>query len=198
MIEPAKIQKKTIPLSLEMQKIVIDKDLGTIVMRKYRRSNRYVIRLKQGEVRVSLPLSGSYGNALEFVEKNKDVLLREQQAYTTTLSQRPDCDEADLRQQALIHLPTRLHNLAAKHGFVYHKVRISNSRGRWGSCSSKKSINLSLYLMTLPPHLIDYVLLHELCHTKEMNHGPAFWELMDSVTEGKAKELRLELRSKKI
>ena len=49
--------------------------------------------------------------------------------------------------------------------------------------------------MLLPPHLMDYVLLHELSHTKEMNHGPRFWELLDSLTEGKALSLRAELRN---
>lgn len=48
--------------------------------------------------------------------------------------------------------------------------------------------------MLLPPHLMDYVLLHELSHTKEMNHGPRFWELLDSMTGGRARALRAELR----
>lgn len=48
--------------------------------------------------------------------------------------------------------------------------------------------------MLLPPHLMDYVLLHELSHTKEMNHGPCFWELLDSMTGGRARALRAELR----
>jgi len=57
-----------------------------------------------------------------------------------------------------------------------------------------KSINLSLYLMLLTAPLIDYVILHELCHTKEMNHGIRFWKLMDKVTESKSKELRAQLK----
>lgn len=100
-----------------------------------------------------------------------------------------------LRKQAKVILPERLHELAALHGFQYTRVSINSARTRWGSCSGKKHINLSLYLMILPQKLSDYVLLHELCHTCEMNHGPRFWNLMDEVTGQQAKTLRQELRN---
>lgn len=76
----------------------------------------------------------------------------------------------------------------------YNKVTISKARSRWGSCSSKRDISLSFYLMLLPAHLMDYVILHELAHTREMNHGPKFWELLNQLTDGKALALRKELR----
>ncbi|MCD8317436.1 MAG: M48 family metallopeptidase [Paraprevotella sp.] len=99
-----------------------------------------------------------------------------------------------LRKKAKEILPTRLYQLAARHGFHYRSVSINSARTRWGSCSNRGNINLSLYLMILPRHLSDYVLLHELCHTKEMNHGPRFWACMDQVTQQQAKALRNELR----
>lgn len=99
-----------------------------------------------------------------------------------------------LRKQAKLVLPGRLDELSRLHGFDYTRVNINSARTRWGSCSSKKHINLSLFLMALPRKLSDYVLLHELCHTVEMNHGPRFWALMDKVTDEKAKALRAELR----
>ncbi len=100
-----------------------------------------------------------------------------------------------MRKQAKLLLPNRLSQLAALHGLVYHEVKINASQGRWGSCSGKRDINLSLYLMLLPDHLIDYVLLHELTHTVEMNHGERFWQLLDRLTQGKAHALRAELRN---
>ncbi len=99
-----------------------------------------------------------------------------------------------LRRNAQIILPPRLYRLAGKYGFSYGKLKINTSRSRWGSCSAQGNINLSSYLVLLPGHLIDYVLLHELCHTREMNHGPGFWKLMDEVTDHKAQWLRKELR----
>lgn len=99
-----------------------------------------------------------------------------------------------LRRNAKIILPPRLYQLSLQHGLTYRSVKINSSTGRWGSCSSSGNINLSCFLMLLPRHLIDYVLLHELAHTREMNHGDAFWALLDKLTEGKALQLRSELK----
>lgn len=100
-----------------------------------------------------------------------------------------------LRRNAKIILPPRLYQLSNQFNLPYDSVKINSSKGRWGSCSARKTINLSCYLMLLPRHLIDYVLLHELSHTKEMNHGERFWALLDSVTGRKAHALRDELKS---
>ncbi|MDR0745531.1 MAG: M48 family metallopeptidase [Mediterranea sp.] len=105
--------------------------------------------------------------------------------------------EEALRRNAKNILPSRLYMLSNQHNLSYNKVKINSSRGRWGSCSAKKNINLSYFLVLLPQHLIDYVLLHELCHTKEMNHSDRFWDLLNSVTNQKAFELRNELKGYK-
>lgn len=105
--------------------------------------------------------------------------------------------EEALRRNAKIILPPRLYQLSGEHNLPYKSVKINSSRGRWGSCSARKAINLSYFLVLLPPHLIDYVLLHELCHTREMNHGDRFWALLNSMTDGKALELREELKKYK-
>ncbi len=99
-----------------------------------------------------------------------------------------------MRKEAKRLLPDRTKQLAEKYGFSYSETKIQSSKTRWGSCSSSGSINLSLYLTLLPAHLVDYVILHELCHTKEMNHGVNFWRWMDRVTDNKSKELRAELK----
>jgi len=99
-----------------------------------------------------------------------------------------------LRKEAKRLLPDRTKQLAGKFGFQYADVKIQSSKTRWGSCSRARSINLSMFLMLLPSHLVDYVILHELCHTKEMNHSVKFWAWMDRVTESKSKILRAELK----
>lgn len=99
-----------------------------------------------------------------------------------------------MRHEAKRLLPQRALALARKFGFSFKQIKINSSKSRWGSCSTSKNINLSLFLMRLPWHLIDYVILHELCHTIEMNHSERFWALMDKVTDNKAKALRAELK----
>ena len=80
------------------------------------------------------------------------------------------------------HLPQRLEYLAEQHGFNYQNLQIKNTKSRWGSCTGTDDISLSLHLMRLPDLLIDYVLLHELCHTIHKNHGKGFWVLLNHVT----------------
>ena len=100
-----------------------------------------------------------------------------------------------LKQEAKRVLPERTKQLALKHGFTLSAVKIQSSKSRWGSCSERKSINLSYYLLLTPAHLVDYVILHELCHTIEMNHSHKFWNLMDKVTDNKSDELKKQLKS---
>ena len=97
-----------------------------------------------------------------------------------------------LRREAERLLPQRLQQLASQNEFSYNSVGVKQLKSRWGSCSSKQEITLNLYLMQLPWHLIDYVLLHELTHTKVMQHGAPFWrELERHIPHAKA--LRKEI-----
>lgn len=102
--------------------------------------------------------------------------------------------EEALRRNAKCILPSRLSSLSKQCGLPYASVKINSSQGRWGSCSARKDINLSFFLVLLPSHLIDYVLIHELCHTREMNHSERFWELLDQYTKGNSLDLREELK----
>lgn len=98
-----------------------------------------------------------------------------------------------MRIEAKTYLPRRLRHLAQKHHLRYRKIGIRNARTRWGSCSGQNNINLSLHLMRLPDHLIDYVLLHELAHTKEKNHSKAFWAFLEKICPN-SKRLDKELK----
>ncbi|MDO9154067.1 MAG: SprT family zinc-dependent metalloprotease [Paludibacter sp.] len=137
-------------------------------------------------------------NDIFFSMKNGLLTIEfpESMDFTTEISQKYCWNGINyfMRKEARRLFPDRTSQLAAKYGFAYSTVKIQSSKSRWGSCSREKSINLSFYLMLLPAHLIDYVILHELCHTKEMNHGDKFWSLMDKVTDRKSNVLRKELK----
>lgn len=102
-----------------------------------------------------------------------------------------------LKVEAKEFLPERVNKLAEQFGFKYDRLAIKNIKSRWGSCSRNKNINLSVHLMRLPDHLIDYVILHELAHTVHLNHSNRFWDLLDEVTGG-AKILDKELKKYRI
>jgi len=102
------------------------------------------------------------------------------------------------RVEAKEILPKRLEELARQAGLSFRSVSIRRSTTRWGSCSSTNDISLSLFLMRLPDRLIDYILLHELCHTIHKNHSKRFYGLLDGLCDGHNAGLRRELRKYRI
>ncbi|HSW80537.1 MAG TPA: SprT family zinc-dependent metalloprotease [Candidatus Saccharimonadales bacterium] len=98
-----------------------------------------------------------------------------------------------LRSQAENLLPQRLRFLSNKLGLPYQSSNVKQMKGRWGSCDANKNITLNLFLMQLPWHLIDYVLMHELIHTKVLHHGSDFWREFERHYP-EAKKLRREIR----
>lgn len=92
--------------------------------------------------------------------------------------------EETWRLEAKKYLPVRVADLAKKFNFSYKKVSVKKAKTRWGSCSAENNINLNIQLMRLPVQLIDYVILHELMHTKEKNHQASFWRKLEEVLPG--------------
>lgn len=102
-----------------------------------------------------------------------------------------------LRLEARRILPERVRRFAERHGFIYGRLTLKNLCSRWGSCSVTNNINLNVQLMRLPDELIDFVVMHELVHTRVKNHGPRFWTLIEKLTPD-ARELEEKLRSHKL
>jgi len=100
------------------------------------------------------------------------------------------------RKQAQLDFTRRLEILATRLGVPVPALFLSNAKGRWGSCNSKQEIRLNWRLIQAPPHLINYVICHELAHLKEMNHSAKFWAIVESICpEYKAAEKDLKLWS---
>lgn len=91
------------------------------------------------------------------------------------------------RVEAKNILPQRAHELAIRHNFSFRNLTVKNAKTRWGSCSSQNNINLNLQLMRLPDELINYVILHELNHTRHRNHQKTFWTSLEGILPGARK-----------
>lgn len=85
------------------------------------------------------------------------------------------------RQQAAVLVTERVEHYRKLLGEEVGAVRIKDVRSRWGSCSSKRNLNFNWRLVMAPLEVLDYVVVHELCHLKEMNHSPAFWKLVEDI-----------------
>jgi predicted metal-dependent hydrolase len=136
-------------------------------------SARVHSRIARNEIRVRYPAS--------FGAEHQDVQAAAHKASIRAL-----------RLEGETLLPQRLQTLATQTGYTYNEVQIKLLKSRWGSCTSRQEIALNLFLMQLPWHLIDYVLVHELVHTKVMRHGEPFWAEFERHVP-QAKKLRREI-----
>ncbi|MBE6667372.1 MAG: M48 family metallopeptidase [Ruminococcaceae bacterium] len=109
-------------------------------------------------------------------EKNRRA--REQIKYTEPLTHE---EIGKLANMALEYIPKRVEHYAPIVGAEYGNITIRNQKTRWGSCSGKKNLNFNCLLMLTDERIIDYVVVHELCHLKEMNHSERFWAEVEKV-----------------
>jgi predicted metal-dependent hydrolase len=166
-----------------------------------------------GAIRLSFPVWVTQKRALKFLDEKVDWIAsaRQKIACKNPLdtpappeSLDPEARKAaekrarqareTLRREAKSKLPAMVTRLAAEHGFRHGAVRIKATRSRWGSCTPRDDINLSMALAALPDHLAEYIILHELCHTVHRNHSGRFHALLDHLTGGRSKALNRELK----
>lgn len=145
---------------------------------------------------VTVPWLCSAGYAENYVRSKQSWI---QKVFSKFDRMDRNLQPAPLSDQDLIdgqnQLFQRLEALANQHGFHYRRASFRNQKTRWGSCSSQNNINLNIHLLTLPAHLQDYILLHELVHTEHKNHSKAFWARLDKVLDGKARQYNKEMRN---
>ena len=115
---------------------------------------------------------------LVIVAHQRSGLTFDGTAFRLAKSAVPKAEQVFLRwykEQATLHIFTRVIAIAGKHGFHYKKIRISSARTRWGSCSSLGTLSFTYRLIMAPPEVLEYVILHELVHTQVRNHSRMFW-----------------------
>lgn len=121
--------------------------------------------------------------SLEIISAQKPVLVLKQNFQLAQLAQSEakTIFEHWYKKEARRIFTERIAHYAEKHGFDVKQVKLSSARTRWGSCSSKGYINLTWRLVMAPPEIIDYVVVHELCHLREANHSSAFWAQVAAI-----------------
>ena len=180
------------------EQIVQHPVVGAVVVRVSPRARRITLSVRpSGEVRLTLPRGVKPERGLAFLTEKQAWVARAKGRIEARRAAMPRAEEVDverLRAAAKQDLPARIERISLQTGLHYTKLTIRAARTKWGSCSAKNSISLSLYLMTLPEHLRDFVIVHELCHTVHHNHSARFHQLLDRLVGGREKELQRELR----
>jgi predicted metal-dependent hydrolase len=124
---------------------------------------------------------------LRLVGPQRPSLTFDGQAFRLSRSARGRAQAALVRwykARALELLAERVEALAARHGFHYQRIRISSARTRWGSCSSRGTLSFTYRLVMAPPKVVDYVVVHELVHTRIRNHSKVFWRTVGEIMPG--------------
>ncbi len=178
-------------------KTCIIEGVGPILLERSKKARRINISVKPFKgVRVAVPLRVSYRSAEHFAQSQshwiKKHLTKMQQKEEKHKRLTENLAEPD-KETARKALVKRIADLAGEHGFTFSKVCIRNQKTRWGSCSVKNNISLNMKLVRLPEKLSDYVILHELLHTRIKNHNQKFWRELDKIVDN-AKALRTQLR----
>ncbi len=148
------------------------------------RSNRksVAIQVTEDGVIVRAPRFMSDKEVAYFVSKNEAWIEKHQQKLAEEMAHQPQVDILsaveieELAHQALQVIPKRVSYYAPLVGVTYGRITIRNQKTRWGSCSAKGNLNFNCLLMLAPPQVLDSVVVHELCHRKEMNHSKAFYD----------------------
>ena len=108
-------------------------------------------------------------------EHRAKILDRREQEEANPVSALTDAQLRGLKKRAALVIPERVAHFAPLVGVDYGSITIRSQKTRWGSCSSKGNLNFNCLLLLAPPEVLDYVVVHELCHRKQMNHSPRFW-----------------------
>lgn len=150
---------------------------------KSRRKTISVEVRPDGEVIVRAPLYASKRDIELFIESRRNWIAKHlAKVKTAEPAEYLTGDEIKaLAEKALKVIPGKVEYYARRIGVSYGRITIRNQKTRWGSCSSKGNLNFNCLLMLMPEEILDYVIVHELCHRKEMNHSKDFWALVEKA-----------------
>lgn len=170
-------------------------------LKKYKRSKSLKLMIRaNGEVLVTAPTRVSKRYVDNFVIEKSEWIQERLDAFDALpephIKTKPG-DYKKYKKQALELVKEKIEKVNTHYKFEYKNISIRDQKTRWGSCSSKKNLNFSYKIALIPDKLAEYIVIHELCHLKEMNHGENFWKLVEE-TMSDYKKVRQELHSLRI
>lgn len=171
------------------------------IIRRYKSSKSLRLKIyNTGKIVVTAPKRLPQFFIKKFVQSKSDW-IREQLNLIETTSKvdikKEKEDYKKYKEKARLLVNKKLKEFNQYYNFKYNSVFIRNQQTRWGSCSSRKNLNFNFKIVFLPEHLVNYLIVHELCHLAQMNHGREFWKLV-SQTIPEYQENRSELHKFKI
>ena len=170
--------------------------VGPVTIVKSQRAKHLRITVRPDQtVRLTVPRSESVDRAMQFLHYKIPWITKHQHRLSKLEIAPTNLHPPKINQpEAIDTLISRLEELAKIYNFTYARASIRNQKTKWGSCSAKNNISLNINLVRLPDQLRDYVILHELVHTRFKNHSRKFWAELDKFVAGSAKELSKKLR----
>ena len=167
--------------------------IGTVFYEKSKIAKRVVIAIKSPtKIRVAVPRFISFKKAESFVLQKVEWIKKQQIKYSQKINITELANSVSSQDKS--NIIQRAERLANKHGFTYNTIKTRKMKTRWGSCTHKNSICLNIGLVVLPDELQDYIIMHELIHTKIKNHSKEFWdELSNFIHEPRALNRKLSL-----
>ena len=161
--------------------IVTLPDIGDVLIERSNSAKHINISVKpSSKVRVAVPVGIKFDKAQKIAEQRKDWITNQIRRFSNSKAKRLDKKPTGVElQHAISYLSERLNTLAKRYGFKYNQVSFKSMMTRWGSCSSKNNISLNILIPQLPKQLQDYIILHELLHTRIKNHSKIFWAELD-------------------
>ena len=138
-------------------------------------------------VLVRVPFAVSEETVICFLQKHQEWIEKKIKLMKQKKEKQPKADPLSMEEikqladGAARVIPEKVSYFAGMINVTYGKITIRNQKTRWGSCSAKGNLNFNCLLMLAPEEILDYVVVHELCHRKEMNHSKVFWNLVEGV-----------------
>ena len=171
------------------------KNLGSVTFTSSQMAKYQRITIRPDKtITVTIPRTGSLSEAKQFLRSKVSWIQKQLRKIDqhAKLQNTPDLNiDLEKAQKDLFH---RLEHFSEKYNLPYKRAAFRCQKTRWGSCSGKNSINLNVNIAFLPENLQDYIILHELVHTKVKNHSKQFWTELNKYTDGRARELAKKLK----